>query len=243
MKSTKTTRFEEVKRDLIDNVVNTLEEYKEVIKQELNDINNRNHIIIRNNFNIQLSKHRLSSKIDEIEPLEVLNMQLDLLNNSYSNVKMLIDSFKRFHEKYIAYSNAISDLVHFYEVSGLLKKETHKIRQFNKCLKPITEGTSDKADLKPLLELEGAFNAISDFKKFKKLDRVKYLLKKDEEGNVKKDENGQYIVDRDYFIDRYYKLNTNLRKKYEINQRAIVKLYSKHNTSNRLKRYLEFGIR
>ncbi|MBU7854083.1 hypothetical protein KSC21_13060, partial [Staphylococcus aureus] len=53
----------------------------------------------------------------------------------------------------------------------------------------------------------------------------------------------QYTVDREYFISRVLKLKNNLKKKYEINQKAIAKLYRKHNTSDRLKRYLEFGRR
>ena len=44
-------------------------------------------------------------------------------------------------------------------------------------------------------------------------------------------------------IDTVLKLKNNLKNKYEINQKAIAKLYRKHNTSDRLKRYLEFGRR
>jgi len=241
MKVTNTIRFEEEKKKLIDNVVNTLEEYKEVINQELSSIRNSSYFVIRNNFNVQPSLHRLSSKEEDIEPLELLRIQLNAMNHGYTDVKMLIDSFEKFQVKYEAYRDAMRDLIHFYEVSGVLKKEILKIRQFNKCLKPLTEGTSDKADLKPLLELKGAFNVINYFDEFKNLERVEFLLEKDEEGNIKRNEKGQYIVDKEYFIDRVLKLKNNLKKKYEINQKAIAKLYRKHNTSDRLKRYLEFG--
>ncbi|HCY2893777.1 TPA: hypothetical protein O1I26_002643 [Staphylococcus aureus] len=241
MKVTNTIRFEEEKRKLISNVVDTLEEYKEIINQELNDFRNSNYIVIRNNFNVQPSLHRLNSKVEDIEPLEILSIQLESMNHGYNNVVMLKKSFENFQIKYEAFNDALKDLIHFYEVSGVLKNEIHKIRQFNKCLKPITEGTSDKADLKPLLDLEGAFNIIKNFKEYKNIERVEYLLKKDTEGNIQRNENNQYIVDRDYFIDRYFKLRNNLKNKYEINHKAIAKLYRKHNTSDRLKRYLEFG--
>lgn len=241
MKVTNTNRFEEEKRNLISNVVDTLEEYKEIINQELNDFRNSNYIVIRNNFNVQPSLHRLNSKVEDIEPLEILSIQLESMNHGYNNVVMLKKSFENFQIKYEAFNDALKDLIHFYEVSGVLKNEILKIRQFNKCLKPITEGTSDKADLKPLLDLEGAFNIIKDFSEYKNIERVEYLLKKDTEGNIQRNENNQYIVDRDYFIDRYFKLRNNLKNKYEINHKAIAKLYRKHNTSDRLKRYLEFG--
>lgn len=241
MKVTNTIRFEEEKRKLISNVVDTLEEYKEIINQELNDFRNSNYIVIRNNFNVQPSLHRLNSKVEDIEPLEILSIQLESMNHGYNNVVMLKKSFENFQIKYEAFNDALKDLIHFYEVSGVLKNEILKIRQFNKCLKPITEGTSDKADLKPLLDLEGAFNIIKNFKEYKNIERVEYLLKKDTEGNIQRNENNQYIVDRDYFIDRYFKLRNNLKNKYEINHKAIAKLYRKHNTSDRLKRYLEFG--
>lgn len=241
MKVTNTIRFEEEKRKLISNVVDTLEEYKEIINQELNDFRNSNYIVIRNNFNVQPSLHRLNSKVEGIEPLEILSIQLESMNHGYNNVVMLKKSFENFQIKYEAFNDALKDLIHFYEVSGVLKNEILKIRQFNKCLKPITEGTSDKADLKPLLDLEGAFNIIKNFKEYKNIERVEYLLKKDTEGNILRNENNQYIVDRDYFIDRYFKLRNNLKNKYEINHKAIAKLYRKHNTSDRLKRYLEFG--
>lgn len=241
MKVTNTIRFEEEKRKLISNVVDTLEEYKEIINQELNDFRNSNYIVIRNNFNVQPSLHRLNSKVEDIEPLEILSIQLESMNHGYNTVVMLKKSFENFQIKYEAFNDALKDLIHFYEVSGVLKNEILKIRQFNKCLKPITEGTSDKADLKPLLDLEGAFNIIKNFKEYKNIERVEYLLKKDTEGNIQRNENNQYIVDRDYFIDRYFKLRNNLKNKYEINHKAIAKLYRKHNTSDRLKRYLEFG--
>lgn len=241
MKVTNTIRFEEEKRKLISNVVDTLEEYKEIINQELNDFRNSNYIVIRNNFNVQPSLHRLNSKVEDIEPLEILSIQLESMNHGYNNVVMLKKSFENFQIKYEAFNDALKDLIHFYEVSGVLKNEILKIRQFNKCLKPITEGTSDKADLKPLLDLEGAFNIIKNFKEYKNIESVEYLLKKDTEGNIQRNENNQYIVDRDYFIDRYFKLRNNLKNKYEINHKAIAKLYRKHNTSDRLKRYLEFG--
>lgn len=241
MKVTNTSRFEEEKKNLIDNVVNTLEEYKDVIDNELRSINNTSYTVMRNNFNVQFSVNRQSSKIEDIDPLGYLIFQLNSMEHGYTDIKMLKDSLENFQVKYEAYRDALRDLIHFYEVSGVLKKEILKIRQFNKCLKPITEGTSDKADLKPLLELEGAFNVINDFNDFKNLERVKYLLEKDEEGNIKTDKNGQYTVNREYFISRVSKLKNNLKKKYEINQKAIAKLYRKHNTSDRLKRYLEFG--
>lgn len=241
MKVTNTNRFEEEKKNLINNVVNTFEEYKEVINQELSSIRNTSYIVIRNNFNLQLSPKRLDSKEEDIEPLELLRFQLNSMTHGYTDVKILEDSSKKFQVKYEAYRDALRDLEHFYDVSGVLKKETLKVRQFEKCLKPITEGTSEKADLKPLSELNGAFNVIKDFDEFKNLERVEYLLEKDAEGNIKRNENGQYTVDRDYFIDRVLKLKNNLKKKYEVNQKAIAKLYRKHNTSDRLKRYLEFG--
>lgn len=241
MKVTNTIRFEEEKKNLIDNVVNTLEEYKDVIDSELRTIRNTNHLVMRNNFNAQYSVHRQSSKMEDIDPLESLKVQLNSMGNGYTDIKLLKDSFENFQVKYEAYSDAVRDLIHFYKVSGVLNKEILKIRQLNKCLKPLTEGTSEKADLNPLLELEGAFNAINDFNYFKNLERVEYLLEKDEEGNIKTDKNGQYTVDREYFISRVVKLKNNLKKKYEINQKAIAKLYRKHNTSDRLKRYLEFG--
>lgn len=241
MKVTNTIRFEEEKKNLIDNVVNTLEEYKDVIDSELRTIRNTNHLVMRNNFNAQYSVHRQSSKMEDIDPLESLKVQLNSMGNGYTDIKLLKDSFENFQVKYEAYSDAVRDLIHFYKVSGVLNKEILKIRQLNKCLKPLTEGTSEKADLNPLLELEGAFNAINDFNDFKNLERVEYLLEKDEEGNIKTDKNGQYTVDREYFISRVVKLKNNLKKKYEINQKAIAKLYRKHNTSDRLKRYLEFG--
>ncbi|MFH7204775.1 hypothetical protein ACGCJ4_11795, partial [Staphylococcus aureus] len=202
---------------------------------------NTNHLVMRNNFNAQYSVHRQSSKMEDIDPLESLKVQLNSMGNGYTDIKLLKDSFENFQVKYEAYSDAVRDLIHFYKVSGVLNKEILKIRQLNKCLKPLTEGTSEKADLNPLLELEGAFNAINDFNDFKNLERVEYLLEKDEEGNIKTDKNGQYTVDREYFISRVVKLKNNLKKKYEINQKAIAKLYRKHNTSDRLKRYLEFG--
>lgn len=241
MKVTNTIRFEEEKKNLIDNVVNTLEEYKDVIDSELRTIRNTNHLVMRNNFNAQYSVHRQSSKMEDIDPLESLKVQLNSMGNGYTDIKLLKDSFENFQVKYEAYSDAVRDLIHFYKVSGVLNKEILKIRQLNKCLKPLTEGTSEKADLNPLLELEGAFNAINDFNDFKNLERVEYLLEKDEEGNIKTDKNGQYTVDREYFISSVVKLKNNLKKKYEINQKAIAKLYRKHNTSDRLKRYLEFG--
>ncbi|HHZ6938665.1 TPA: hypothetical protein ACWLVJ_002536 [Staphylococcus aureus] len=241
MKVTNTIRFEEEKKNLIDNVVNTLEEYKDVIDSELRTIRNTNHLVMRNNFNAQYSVHRQSSKMEDIDPLESLKVQLNSMGNGYTDIKLLKDSFENFQVKYEAYSDAVRDLIHFYKVSGVLNKEILKIRQLNKCLKPLTEGTSEKADLNPLLELEGAFNAINDFNDFKNLERVEYLLEKDEEGNIKTDKNGKYTVDREYFISRVVKLKNNLKKKYEINQKAIAKLYRKHNTSDRLKRYLEFG--
>lgn len=241
MKVTNTIRFEEEKKNLIDNVVNTLEEYKDVIDSELRTIRNTNHLVMRNNFNAQYSVHRQSSKMEDIDPLESLKVQLNSMGNGYTDIKLLKDSFENFQVKYEAYSDAVRDLIHFYKVSGVLNKEILKIRQLNKCLKPLTEGTSEKADLNPLLEIEGAFNAINDFNDFKNLERVEYLLEKDEEGNIKTDKNGQYTVDREYFISRVVKLKNNLKKKYEINQKAIAKLYRKHNTSDRLKRYLEFG--
>lgn len=241
MKVTNTIRFEEEKKNLIDNVVNTLEEYKDVIDSELRTIRNTNHLVMRNNFNAQYSVHRQSSKMEDIDPLESLKVQLNSMGNGYTDIKLLKDSFENFQVKYEAYSDAVRDLIHFYKVSGVLNKEILKIRQLNKCLKPLTEGTSEKADLNPLLELEGTFNAINDFNDFKNLERVEYLLEKDEEGNIKTDKNGQYTVDREYFISRVVKLKNNLKKKYEINQKAIAKLYRKHNTSDRLKRYLEFG--
>lgn len=241
MKVTNTIRFEEEKKNLIDNVVNTLEEYKDVIDSELRTIRNTNHLVMRNNFNAQYSVHRQSSKMEDIDPLESLKVQLNSMENGYTDIKLLKDSFENFQVKYEAYSDAVSDLIHFYKVSGVLNKEILKIRQLNKCLKPLTEGTSEKADLNPLLELEGAFNVINGFNDFKNLEHVEYLLKKDEEGNIKADKNGQYTVDREYFISRVLKLKNNLKKKYEINQKAIAKLYRKHNTSDRLKRYLEFG--
>ncbi|HDB5178041.1 TPA: hypothetical protein O6W06_002552 [Staphylococcus aureus] len=241
MKVTNTIRFEEEKKNLIDNVVNTLEEYKDVIDSELRTIRNTNYLVMRNNFNAQYSVHRQSSKMEDIDPLESLKVQLNSMGNGYTDIKLLKDSFENFQVKYEAYSDAVRDLIHFYKVSGVLNKEILKIRQLNKCLKPLTEGTSEKADLNPLLELEGAFNAINDFNDFKNLERVEYLLEKDEEGNIKTDKNGQYTVDREYFISRVVKLKNNLKKKYEINQKAIAKLYRKHNTSDRLKRYLEFG--
>lgn len=241
MKVTNTIRFEKEKKNLIDNVVNTLEEYKDVIDSELRTIRNTNHLVMRNNFNAQYSVHRQSSKMEDIDPLESLKVQLNSMGNGYTDIKLLKDSFENFQVKYEAYSDAVRDLIHFYKVSGVLNKEILKIRQLNKCLKPLTEGTREKADLNPLLELEGAFNAINDFNDFKNLERVEYLLEKDEEGNIKTDKNGQYTVDREYFISRVVKLKNNLKKKYEINQKAIAKLYRKHNTSDRLKRYLEFG--
>ncbi|HEI7729189.1 TPA: hypothetical protein SK884_002699 [Staphylococcus aureus] len=241
MKVTNTIRFEEEKKNLIDNVVNILEEYKDVIDSELRTIRNTNHLVMRNNFNAQYSVHRQSSKMEDIDPLESLKVQLNSMGNGYTDIKLLKDSFENFQVKYEAYSDAVRDLIHFYKVSGVLNKEILKIRQLNKCLKPLTEGTSEKADLNPLLELEGAFNAINDFNDFKNLERVEYLLEKDEEGNIKTDKNGQYTVDREYFISRVVKLKNNLKKKYEINQKAIAKLYRKHNTSDKLKRYLEFG--
>lgn len=234
MKVTNTIRFEEEKKNLIDNVVNTLEEYKDVIDSELRTIRNTNHLVMRNNFNAQYSVHRQSSKMEDIDPLESLKVQLNSMGNGYTDIKLLKDSFENFQVKYEAYSDAVRDLIHFYKVSGVLNKEILKIRQLNKCLKPLTEGTSEKADLNPLLELEGAFNAINDFNDFKNLERVEYLLEKDEEGNIKTDKNGQYTVDREYFISRVVKLKNNLKKKYEINQKAIAKLYRKHNTSDRL---------
>ncbi|HEG9740721.1 TPA: hypothetical protein SGS46_002748 [Staphylococcus aureus] len=50
MKVTNTIRFEEEKKSLIDNVVNTLEEYKDVIDSELRTIRNTNHLVMRNNL-------------------------------------------------------------------------------------------------------------------------------------------------------------------------------------------------
>ncbi len=200
MKVTNTIRFEEEKKNLIDNVVNTLEEYKDVIDSELRTIRNTNHLVMRNNFNAQYSVHRQSSKMEDIDPLESLKVQLNSMGNGYTVIKLLKDSFENFQVKYEAYSDAVRDLIHFYKVSGVLNKEILKIRQLNKCLKPLTEGTSEKADLNPLLELEGAFNAINDFNDFKNLERVEYLLEKDEEGNIKTDKNGQYTVDREYLV-------------------------------------------
>ncbi|HFN9170388.1 TPA: hypothetical protein ACHHM1_002736 [Staphylococcus aureus] len=241
MKVTNTIRFEEEKKNLIDNVVNALEEYKDVIDNELRSIRNTNYLVMRNNFNVQYSMSRQSSNIEDIDPLESLKVQLNSMEHGYTDIKILKDSFENFQVKYEAYREALTDLYHFYEVSGVLKKEALKIRHFYKCLKPLTEGTSDKADMKPLLELEGAFNVISDFNDCMNLERVEFLLEKDEEGNIKRNENGQYTVNKDYFVDRVLKLKRNLEKKYEINQKAIYKLYRKHNTSDRLKRYLEFG--
>ncbi|MBG1556436.1 hypothetical protein I4074_13705 [Staphylococcus aureus] len=241
MKVTNTIRFEEEKKNLIDNVVNTLEEYKDVIDSELRSIRNTNYLVMRNNFNVQYSVHRQSSNIEDIDPLESLKIQLNSMKHGYTDIKLLEDSFENFQVKYEAYRDAMRDLIHFYEVSGVLNKEILKIRQFNKCLKPLTKGKSDKADLKPLTDLEKAFNVINQFNESKNLERVEYLLEKDKEGNIKTDKNGQYTVDREYFIGRVLKLKNNLKKKYEINQKAIAKLYRKHNTSDRLKRYLEFG--
>lgn len=50
MKVTNTIRFEEEKKNLIDNVVNTLEEYEDVIDSELRTIRNTNHLVMRNNL-------------------------------------------------------------------------------------------------------------------------------------------------------------------------------------------------
>ncbi|HCX1454791.1 TPA: hypothetical protein OY260_002772, partial [Staphylococcus aureus] len=55
MKVTNTIRFEEEKKNLIDNVVNTLEEYKNVIDSELRSIRNTSYQVMRNNFNVQYS--------------------------------------------------------------------------------------------------------------------------------------------------------------------------------------------
>ncbi|WIO70337.1 hypothetical protein [Staphylococcus aureus] len=222
MKVTNTIRFEEEKKNLIDNVVNTLEEYKDVIDSELRSIRNTNYLVMRNNFNVQYSVHRQSSNIEDIDPLESLKVQLNSMEHGYTDIKLLKDSFENFQVKYEAYRDAVRDLIHFYEVSGVLKKEILKIRQFDKCLKPLTEGTSKKADLNPLLELEGAFNVIKDFNDFKNLERVEYLLEKDEEGNIKTDKNGQYTVDREYFISRVLKLKNNLKRNMKLTKKQLL---------------------
>lgn len=241
MKVENTFRFEEEKHNLIDKLVESFEEYREVIKKELESFRHSDYIVVRNTFNSELNSYRVAERIEEIEPLVLLERQLDSMNYGYRYIQQLEDSIDRFLDKYEAYQKALNDLIHFYEVSGVLRKELLKIRQLRKCLKPLTEGSSDKADLKPLMKLKGAFSAIEDFKHIKRIGRIDYLLKQDQEGNVKTNEKGQYIVNSDFFIDRYSKLKSNLREKYEMNYKAIQKIYKKHKTSDRLKRYLEFG--
>lgn len=126
MKVTNTIRFEEEKKNLIDNVVNTLEEYKDVIDSELRSIRNTNYLVMRNNFNVQYSVHRQSSNIEDIDPLESLKVQLNSMEHGYTDIKLLKDSFENFQVKYEAYRDAVRDLIHFYEVSGVLKKEILK---------------------------------------------------------------------------------------------------------------------
>ncbi|MBJ6239731.1 hypothetical protein [Staphylococcus aureus] len=241
MKLENTFRFEEEKHELIDKLVEAFEEYREVIENELEKFRHSDYIVVRNTFNSELNSYRVAEKIEDIEPIVLLERHLDSMNYGYRYIQELEDSINRFLVKYEAYQNALNDLVHFYEVSGVLRKELLKIRQFRKCLKPLTEGPSDKADLQPLMKLKGAFNAIEDFKYTQRIQRIDYLLEQDYEGNIKANKNGQYIVNSDFFIDRYSKLKNNLREKYEMNYKAIHKIYRKHKTSDRLKRYLEFG--
>ena len=88
MKVTNTIRFEEEKKNLIDNVVNTLEEYKDVIDSELRSIRNTNYLVMRNNFNVQYSVHRQSSNIEDIDPLESLKVQLNSMEHGYTDIKL-----------------------------------------------------------------------------------------------------------------------------------------------------------
>ncbi|MDT3959799.1 hypothetical protein [Staphylococcus kloosii] len=258
-------KFEEEKSKLIYDLTIAFEEYKNTLNNELYKFKHNSNLIMSNAFKVMplsemMKKDELNSKplslADmeyrknrteedfEKERLNKLSEQLNHLESGYRHIQYYKDSIETFLKSYKTLNKAIGDLVHFYKVTGEYRKELIKIRQLNKCLTPLNDSGHEKSDLRPLYELEGAYNAIESFEspqEIRKANQVGFILKKDNDGNFKIDRNGQYRIDSYYFINRVNKLKSNLRNKYEKNLKAVNKITKHHTTNDRLRRYLEFG--
>lgn len=234
-------RYEEEKSKLINNVANAFKEYENVIYKELENLNNIIHRTMSNSFDRPPSLSEMINTNVDIDVKENLANDLNYIKQGYHYVEDIKNSFENFHNKFMNLKQNIEDLEHFYYVAGDFLKERSKIKMLKRCLKPLTEGTSDKADLKPLLSLDRAYSCIDSYNEHKELRFVDNLLLKDSEGNYTFDKNGYYIVNTDFFISQIRRLKSNIQNKYEINAKAVRKVTRKHNTSDRLKRFLEFG--
>lgn len=241
--------FLEEKKVLVDKVITTFENYKNMLYSEIEMLNEHNYNFIVNDFEmpILLSSHvnLLNTNVNQYtnkNKNEVLANHLEFIKNEgYSHIKKLIDSKDKFISISYDYAFALQDLIHFYKVSGKFSKEFFKTRKLNKCVVPITDGWSEKADLKPLNELE---KAIEDIKMFRDTENFKYierLIIKDKQGKAEIDNDGHYIINSYYFIDRVKGLENNLREKYIMNAKAVEKITKWHSTNTRLRNYLLFG--
>lgn len=241
MLSKNVQRYEEEKSKLINNVANAFKEYEDVIYKELENLNNIIHRTMSGSFDRPPSLSQMINTNVDIDVKDNLANDLNYIKQSYHYIEDIKNSFENFHDKFMNLKRNIEDLEHLYYVTGNYLKERQKIKMLKRCLKPLTEGTSDKADLKPLLLLEGAYKCIDNYNDHQNLRFVDNLLLKDNEDNYTFDKNGYYIVDTDFFISQIRRLKSNIQNKYEINAKAIRKVTRKHNTNDRLKRFLEFG--
>lgn len=234
------SKFENEKEYLVNNLVNSFEKYKSTINDEFEKLDRKHS---RTSFN-RITSFPISLKEDESRTKEQ-ELQLSInhfnINSVLTDMEFLEESKNSFGKSYIEYKEAIEDLEHFNLITKSPSKEQKKIKKLKRTLNDITTGYSDKADLKPLIELKDSYKNIKKYKEFGDISYLNFLLKFNQDGEIQLDNEGYYEINDYYFIDNLSRLKYNLKKKYLINIKQINKITKRHSSKDRLKRYLIFG--
>lgn len=228
---------------LIEKVAENFFDYREVVNEKQKYLSDLSHHVITNSI-VRAPQYSLQDMekgfTNEKERNNVLAYHLGEYGEEGHHVRMLKEVIETYKDAQIQFKTSIEDLKHFYKVTKYPSSKVKKIILLENVLVPITDGNSEKADLLPLNELEGAYRNIEEFKESHSMRFIEKYLERDRKGNLAVNEHNIYIVNPYYFSDRVNKLKSNIKGNLENAQKKIGKFTRHHKTKEQLRRYLQY---
>lgn len=230
----KTLKTEEtrIQNILVESVITNYYEYIAYLKKIEKELKSPYYSPLRigNHFEINPIKAKRRTSKDKIK---ILADTLFRYRNAYSDVDKLNqynENLKLYRQKLV---ESLDNLEHFYK--HIKSKQKKKIKKF--------KGLVISAPIElPLLNLQGAKSHIDEFVKNQpdNFNQIEFLLKKDGNDQYILDDDGYYVVKKEFFTERIFKTIGNINTIINKQQKNFSKINRVHKNKTQLTNYLKF---
>lgn len=221
---------------LIEQVIKAYNQYNSYMNEVLTELDKPSYaqLLIGNKFSYYPKSNNSGSSKDKNKVLKDGFLHLQGFFNSVNTLDNYFEGLKYERKALIS---SLNDLEHFYKIINRKNNSNRKINKFKKAIVPIS--LQDEA---PLLNLKGSKDHIDVFTKNDSIyfDQIEDLLKKNDNGKYYLDENGYYVIDKEYFITRFYKTIGNIKKNIHNQKKKFAKINQAHKNETQLTNYLKF---